>query len=72
MGWTPVLSWGLLTFQNTREFSFFKSLLRTYPMAIHQPPVTSEDIVRGLPEEDTIVLFVVHFHALGHHIVCEL
>jgi hypothetical protein len=40
--WAPVLSWGLVTFQDTRESSFFKSLLSAYLADIHQPPVTSE------------------------------
>jgi hypothetical protein len=30
MGWAPVLSWGLVTFQDTREPSFFKNLLPAY------------------------------------------
>jgi len=44
MGLAPVLSWGLLTFQDTRESSFFKPLLRADPRVIPQPPVTSEYI----------------------------
>ena len=42
MGWAPVLSWGLVTFQDTRESSFFKSLLVAYLTRVRQPPVTSE------------------------------
>jgi hypothetical protein len=42
MGLAPVLSWGLVTFQDTRESSFFKPLLRADPRVISQPPVTSE------------------------------
>lgn len=42
MGLAPVWSWGLITFQDTRESSFFKPLLRADPRAIPQPPVTSE------------------------------
>jgi len=36
------LSWGLVTFQDTRESSFFKSLLVAYLTRVRQPPVTSE------------------------------
>src|SRR5262245_57822894 len=43
MGWTPVLSWGLGTFQDTREPSWFKSLLGGLPQFYPPPPpVTSE------------------------------
>jgi hypothetical protein len=41
-----VLSCGLGTCQDTRELSFFKFLLRAYPIALYQPPVTSEDLDR--------------------------
>ena len=44
MGWAPVLSWGLVTFQDTRESSFFKSLLVAYLTRVRQPPVTSEHL----------------------------
>ena len=42
MGWAPVLSRGLVTFQDTRESLFFKRLLSAYLACVHQPPVTSE------------------------------
>jgi len=44
MGWAPVLSWGLVTFQDTRESLFFKRLLSAYLAYVHKPPVTSEYI----------------------------
>jgi len=37
-----VLSWGLVTFQDTRESLFFKRLLSAYLAYVHKPPVTSE------------------------------
>jgi hypothetical protein len=37
-----MLSWGLGTFQHTRESSLFKSLVGPYPRTLSQPPVTSE------------------------------
>jgi len=39
-----VLSWGLVTFQDTRESLFFKRLLSAYLAYVHKPPVTSEYI----------------------------
>ena len=37
-----MLTWGFVAFQDTRESSFCKSLFVVYPIATHEPPVTSE------------------------------
>jgi hypothetical protein len=61
-----VWSWGLLTFQDTREPSFFKPLLRADPRVLPQPPVTSEVFVsREKRQSLTLHIAVAEYLALS-------